>query len=138
MYKSRVDYKLGEFRNERFRNNKKANENNQRGVVGVSPEKKCPECSGSISWKIVYNVWGAPTANGICRKCNIVFRGREAPEITKGKNMERHYKIGDTEVKDMHCMDKRITRLPCNVQIGILRERQHGKNGYLNKRRKRK
>ncbi len=85
-----------------------------------SPEKRCPLCKGKLSWITVRRL-GAPSANGICPKCNIVLRGREAPEITRGKALEKG------EMKGVHCMDKRITRLPCDVQIGILRQRMHPK-----------
>ncbi len=85
----------------------------------LMPERQCPECKGPLSWKTVRNGLGAPTANSFCPKCNIVLRKREAPEITRGKQLERR------EMKGIHCMDKRITRLPCDVQIGILRQRMH-------------
>lgn len=98
------------------------------------PEKKCPECKGLIEWIIVHNAWGAPTANGLCRKCNIHFRGREAPEVTKGKALEKSGEIDGKAVKDMHCMNKRITRLPCDVQIGILRERQKHLHRYTGRK----
>jgi len=92
----------------------------------MKPEKECPECKGPISWKIVRDSFGTARTNGLCRNCNIVFRGREAPEIRRGINMERHGKdVDGTPYKDMYAMDKRITRLPCDVQIGILRARQH-------------
>lgn len=89
------------------------------------PEKKCPECGGRISW-ITVTALGAPTVNGMCmnKKCNNVFRGRESPEITRGKEMAK-------ELEGVSCMDKRITRLPCNVQIGILRARQHPRGKKL-------
>lgn len=92
------------------------------------PERKCPECGGRISWITVHEL-GAPTYSGLCKKCNIVFRGRETPHITKGKNLERNGKIEGISVKDIHAMDKRITSLPCDVQIGILRARQHPDGG---------
>lgn len=82
-------------------------------------EKECPECGKKLDWKLVHNGWGSPQVNGLCINCNIVFRGREAPEITKGKQLER-----DGETRGVNCMDKRITCLPCDVQIGILRQRQ--------------
>ena len=83
------------------------------------PEKVCPSCGGRVHWKTVIYASGAPIYNGLCinKKCNAVIKGREHPEITKGKNMAK-------ELKGVDCMDKRITSLPCNVQIGILRERQ--------------
>lgn len=84
------------------------------------PEKECPECHGEISWIIVRDEWGSPQANGHCGKCSLVFRNREAPEITEGMELEHS---GST--KGIPAMDERITRLPCDVQLGILRERQH-------------
>ncbi len=92
----------------------------------MKPEKKCPECKGPISWITVRDDFGSPRANGLCSKCNIVFRGREAPEITKGMKLE---KSGATQ--GIHCMDKRITSLPCDVQIGILRQRMHPKGNEV-------
>ena len=44
--------------------------------------------------------------------------GRETPELTRGRNLERG------ELKDVDCMDKRVTSLSCDTQIGLLRERQ--------------
>ena len=87
------------------------------------PEKKCPVCGGKIDWKVIHNKLGAPSYNGLCEnhKCNAIIKGRETPEITRGKELERG------ELKGVHCMDKRITSLPCDVQIGILRQRMHPK-----------
>jgi hypothetical protein len=96
-----------------------------------APEKECPECKGEISWKIVRNDYGAPFANGLCSNCNIVFRGREAPEIRQGMNLEKHGEVDGVPIKDMHCMDKRITKLSCDTQIGILRQRQHPKGNEV-------
>jgi len=86
------------------------------------PETQCPECGGPISWKVIHGALGRPQYNGICPKCNIVLRDREAPDIKRGKSLYRDGIIDGTPVRDMHCMDKRITSLPCDVQIGILRE----------------
>ncbi len=85
------------------------------------PEQHCPECGGPVSWKVIHSSWGAPLYNGLCGKCNTILRGRETPEITKGKELEKG------EMKGVPCMDKRITALPCDVQIGILRQRMHPK-----------
>jgi len=92
----------------------------------MKPEKKCPKCDGPLSWKIVRNKWGAPTVNGLCSKCNIILRGREAPEITKGLKLEK-----SGVLKGVHCMDKHITSLPCDVQIGVLRQRMHPKGNEV-------
>ena len=81
------------------------------------PEKCCPECKGEINWKVVWKL-GAPQYNGLCKKCNIVFRKRETPEVTRGKQLERG------ELNGVDCMDKRITSLSLQTQLGILRERQ--------------
>ncbi len=91
-------------------------------IEGLKVETECPECGRSIDWKVIYEL-GSPQYNGLCRNCNIVLRGREAPDITRGKSLEESGEIGGTPVKDMEVMDKRITSLPCDVQIGILRER---------------
>lgn len=88
------------------------------------PEKECPECKGKLEWKLVRNNWGGPGYNGLCKKCNLVIFDREVPEITKGKAMERN-----GETKDIHAMDERITDLPVDVQLGILRERQKEVSG---------
>lgn len=81
------------------------------------PEKYCPECKGEISWKVVWNDLGSPQYNGVCKKCNIIFKGRETPEVTYRKQLERG------ELKGVDCLDSRITRLSTQVQLGILRER---------------
>jgi len=83
------------------------------------PEKCCPECKGEINWKVVWNGVGAPQYNGLCKKCNIVLRKRETPEVTRGKQLERG------ELNGVDCMDKRITSLSLQTQLGILRERQN-------------
>ena len=88
------------------------------------PEKKCPECKGPMEWKVVHSLLGAPSTTVFCSKCNLVGTGREAPQVAEGKELERSGKINGKPIKDMAAMDKRITRLPCDVQIGILRERQ--------------
>lgn len=88
------------------------------------PEKECPECKGEINWKISHESLGSPKANGLCKKCNIIFWNREPPEITEGKKLERKGKIKGTLIKNIPALDDRITSLPSNVQLGILRERQ--------------
>ncbi len=88
------------------------------------PEKECPECKGKIEWKVVRSNLGSPQYNGHCSKCAIVFRDREAPQITEGKKLEREGEIKGKPINKMTALDRRITRLPCDVQIGILRERQ--------------
>jgi len=85
------------------------------------PEEYCPECKRKISWKTIHNNFGAPQANGLCMNCNVVFLNREAPDVTRGKNLE---KTGITI--NLYCLDERITSLPCDVQIGIFRQRYFG------------
>ena len=97
-------------------------------------EKKCPNCSGLIECKVVHNDWGAPSYNGMCRECNAVFKGRETPELAEGREVA-HSVIDGTPVKDMHPLDNRITAFSGDTQLGILRELQHGKDGYLNKKK---
>lgn len=41
---------------------------------------------------------------------------KEHPDITVGRELAR------TQLKNTHCMDKEITRLPSNMQIGVFRE----------------
>lgn len=96
------------------------------GVEMKKPEKYCPKCKGQINWKVIWNDLGAPQYNGICKKCNIVLRGRETPEVTYGKELERGI------LKGVHCLDRRITSLSIQTQLGILRERQK----HLSKRAK--
>ena len=91
----------------------------------LKPEKNCPKCDSKIDWKVVLEGdFGNPIYNGLCKKCCIVFRKREAPEITEGMALERDGKINGVSVKKIAAMDERITGLSCHVQIGILRERQ--------------
>ena len=80
------------------------------------PETKCPECNGSIDWITIHDVGGEPLYNGICHKCNIIFKSRETPELRRGRLMEK-------ELRGVYVLDKRITSLPTDVQLGILRER---------------
>jgi len=97
-----------------------------KGCLMRKPEKKCPVCGSKISWKTVHGELGQPSYNGLCTKpgCNILLMDRETPQLTRGRNLERR------ELKGIDCMDKRITSLSCDVQIGILRERQ--KHLHLN------
>ena len=94
----------------------------------TKPEKYCPECNNEILWKSITSELGAPLYQGHCPNCNIVFRGRENPEIAKGKELAKNL-IG------VNCLDKRITKHSGNTQIGILRAMQHcatcGKPTYL-------
>lgn len=91
------------------------------------PEKKCPECKGPIDWKVVHSDWGAPMYNGLCKACNLVFRGRETPELLEGKELAK---------EKPNLGWRGIAHLPTDVQLGYLRETQSGKNGYLNKKKK--
>lgn len=84
------------------------------------PEKECPDCGGRIQWKTIHGAFGKPLYNGLCPKCNIVIKGRETPQLAKGRNMAK-------DLIGVGAMDKRITSQPCDVQIGILRELQHCK-----------
>jgi len=84
------------------------------------PEKYCPKCKNIINWKTVHSALGAPSASGICEKCNIVFKDREAFEITKGKEMAKDF-------EGISCLDKNFTKLSGTVQLGILRARQHSR-----------
>ena len=86
----------------------------------VKPEKNCPHCGGRIQWKTVIGKFGQPLYQGHCSPCAIVFRGREHPNLAKGKKLAENL-IG------VGCMDKKITKLNYIVQIGILRSKQHCK-----------
>lgn len=87
------------------------------------PETECPECAGPIDWIVVRGTLGKSMYNGLCEKCCIVLRDREVPDVTRGKILEKDGKVGDIFIKDIGALDKRITSLPGDVQIGILRER---------------
>ena len=89
------------------------------------PEKQCPACNGLIHWKVIRDELGSPLYNGLCCDCGAIMRNREAPDVTQGKNLEKYGHIGRILVKDLHALDKRITKFPLDVQIGILRQRQH-------------
>lgn len=82
------------------------------------PEKECPECGGRLTWKVVREPFGKSGYNGLCSKCNIVLRGRETPDLRKGRKMAE-------TLSGIHVMDKKITRHNADVQLGILRARQH-------------
>ena len=89
------------------------------------PEKKCPNCgSQDINWKTVYGPFGAPKYNGLCLGCNAVMRGRETPDLARGREL-----AGGKELNR-----KELYSLPGDVQLGYLREIQNGTNGYLNKK----
>jgi len=88
------------------------------------PEKECPNCKGELEWKVVRDGSGTPVYNGLCRKCSLVLRRREAPQITEGKKLERNGMIDGVPVKKIGALDRRIMRLPNDIQLGILRERQ--------------
>lgn len=96
------------------------------------PETECPKCSGPIDWKVVRDALGSPMYNGLCRKCNIVMRNREAPDITRGKTLEKSGEVGGIPVEDLGALDRRFTRLPGNVQLGILRRRQRRRDSQGN------
>lgn len=84
----------------------------------MEPEKECPECKGLLSWKVVRMDWGKSEYNGLCSKCNIVLKGRETPDLKKGRLMAE-------ELIGVHVMDKRITKHNADVQLGILRTKMH-------------
>ena len=82
------------------------------------PEKECPECKGLLGWKTVRGVFSEPLFNGYCKKCNLILRGRETPDLKKGRLM-----AGD--LIDVKVMDKKITKHNGDVQLGILRAKMH-------------
>ena len=84
------------------------------------PEKECPECKGTLTWKVIYGSWGKSEYNGLCSKCNIVLKGRETPDLRKGRLLAHELKIN-------HPLDKRLTQYNGDVQIGYFREIQHCK-----------
>ena len=76
---------------------------------------KCPACGGRIrmsrgkSMKVGWN----------CTNCSAFsFAEHDHPDITKGKKMAPQF-------KGVPVMDRRMTSLPTNTQIGILRVLQH-------------
>ncbi len=88
------------------------------------PEKKCTECGGLINWKVIHGELGNPLYNGLCTGCNTIFRGRETPDLAKGREIAETKSLSRKELYD----------LPGDVQLGYLREKQHGKDGYLNEK----
>ena len=79
---------------------------------------KCPQCGrliqmGSVGWN--------STVKWSCLKCHIVGGPCEHPEITRGREVAETF-------KDVPPLDKRMTRLRTMVQVGILRELQHGQS----------
>ena len=78
---------------------------------------KCPGC-GSSSIKLSTGTLGDATKSGwSCSECNAFsFKEHDHPQITIGKRMSKNY-------DGVSAMDKSITHLPCNVQLGILRDR---------------
>lgn len=76
---------------------------------------KCPGCGAKISW--ISGCSDSTKAGWNCTKCNAFsFAEHEHPEISGGIKMS-------SDFDDVGAMDKSITHLPCNVQIGILRGR---------------
>ena len=84
----------------------------------IKPEEKCSECKGKILWKSIVDDLGAPLYQGHCPKCAIVFKGREDPELARGRKLAEN-------LINVSCMDKRVTQHSVNTQIGFLRAKQH-------------
>ncbi len=83
--------------------------------------KKCPSCGAGISMGSNRGPGNDGTKIGwsCAAGCGAFsFAECEHPDITKGKRMAKDF-------KDVHCMDKKMTELPTNVQLGILRANQH-------------
>ena len=80
--------------------------------------KQCPACGGAISVSR-----GNETRAGWCcttKGCAVFgFKDYDSFGVTEGKRISGDY-------DGVSALDKRITSLPVNVQIGILRKRQHG------------
>jgi len=77
----------------------------------------CPACGGRI--RISGGCDNSTRAGWSCSVCNAFsFADHDSAQITTGKKMKK-------ELDGVHFMDKSITSLPTNVQIGILRARMH-------------
>ena len=84
-----------------------------RGALPTS----CPACGGRI--RISGGCDDGARSGWSCSVCMAFsFAQHDSPEITRGKKLKK-------ELEGVHFMDKAITSLPANVQIGILRARQH-------------
>jgi hypothetical protein len=81
-------------------------------------EDKCPECGGKINWKVVRGELGSSFYNGLCKKCNIIFRRGEIPDLKRGRELARRLKV-------KNALDKRLTQYNTDIQVGYLRAIQH-------------
>ncbi len=96
------------------------------GEIGwIKRESKCPNCgSTNLIWTKVRGDFGAAADNGHCLSCNAVLRGRECAEVSLGKHLEKDGYVEGVAYKDIYCLDKRITRLSGDTQLGLLRQRK--------------
>lgn len=83
---------------------------------------KCPECKKPMKWQE-----GLLTGSGerdmtvgryYCSSCNLWSTQTESRGLRKGKKLAH-------KLKGVHAMDKRITKHSLEVQLGILRAKQH-------------
>lgn len=84
----------------------------------LESETECPECKGKLDWKVIYGGLGNPTYSGLCKKCNIVLKDRETPDLKKGRKIAENLRI-------KHTLDKRLTGFNADVQLGYFRTIQH-------------
>lgn len=81
---------------------------------------KCPNCKKTMSWQEGLLDGGDAKGRYYCSPCRIYGPPEEARAIKKGRRLAQDKFKQD----ESYCMDPEITRLPCMVQIGILREWQ--------------
>lgn len=100
----------------------------------MSESNLCPECEKPMRWQEgLLNEGSRDGTVGryYCPDCHLNMRQTESKAIRKGKALAH-------ELEGVATMDKRITRLPGDVQIGVLRARQHckkcGKPNYPRRR----
>ena len=94
--------------------------------------KKCRECGQPMVWleglmrnrSIDFNF-----GKYVCETCRISCKTEDSKAMKKGRKLAKKY-----NTPDFYWID--IKHLPIAIQLGILREIQSGKNGYLNKKNK--
>ena len=83
---------------------------------------KCPACGAGIKLGSPQGLGGGKVGWSCTANCGAFSLAVcDHPEITRGKKMAR-------EFEGVHCMDKKMTKLPRRVQLGILRAKMHPHN----------
>jgi len=85
----------------------------------------CPECGKPMSWTEGL-LWGGARDGAMgrygCMPCRLFKKPGESRAMQRGREL-----ANSDEFIGVYAMDKKITSLSCNTQIGLLRERQHCK-----------